>query len=85
MLRVLIKVQEVDCFACGGTRSAFNCCLIELLCAGNLDDELAKVLKEWREVATELGKDIKPTDLEQLRKVKQLLVALESKADTLRY
>lgn len=51
---------------------------------GRLDAELLAVTRRVSNVLRMLPKDITPVNLEELRRVKQLLVELESKADTLR-
>jgi len=57
----------------------------ELLCAtGRLDDELMAVTRRVSTVLRTLPKEVTPVNLEELRRVKQLLVELESKADLLR-
>ena len=52
--------------------------------AGRLDAELLAVTRRVSAVLRTLPKDITPVNLEELRRVKQVLVELESKADTLR-
>ena len=52
--------------------------------AGRLDAELLQVTRRVSAVLQTLPKDITPVNLEELRRVKQVLVELESKADTLR-
>ena len=52
--------------------------------AGRLDAELLAVSKRVSKVLQRLPRDITPVNLEELRRVKQTLVELESKADTLR-
>lgn len=52
--------------------------------AGRLDAELLAVSKRVGKVLQRLPRDITPVNLEELRRVKQSLVELESKADTLR-
>ena len=52
--------------------------------AGRLDQELLSVTKRVTQMLQMLPKDITPVNLEELRRVKQNLVELESKADTLR-
>lgn len=51
---------------------------------GKLDDHLMTVTKRVQTVLRALPKDVTPVNLEELRRVKQLLVELESKADMLR-
>ncbi len=52
--------------------------------AGRLDAELAAVSRRVSGVLLNLPRDITPVNLEELRRVKQCLVELESKADNLR-
>ncbi len=52
--------------------------------AGRLDAELVAVSKRVSNVLMNLPRDITPVNLEELRRVKQCLVELESKADNLR-
>lgn len=52
--------------------------------AGRLDDELMAVTRRVGQVLRTLPKEVTPVNLEELRRVKQLLVELESKADLLR-
>ena len=52
--------------------------------AGRLDDELMAVTRRVGSVLRTLPKEVTPVNLEELRRVKQLLVELESKADLLR-
>lgn len=52
---------------------------------GRLDAELVSVSKRVSNVLMNLPRDITPVNLEELRRVKQCLVELESKADNLRY
>lgn len=54
------------------------------LSAGRLEAELLSITKRVSDVLRMLPKDITPVNLEELRRVKQVLVELESKADTLR-
>jgi hypothetical protein len=51
---------------------------------GRLDDELMAVTLRVGSVLGTLPKEVTPVNLEELRRVKQLLVELESKADLLR-
>lgn len=51
---------------------------------GRLDAELVAVSKRVSNVLLNLPRDITPVNLEELRRVKQCLVELESKADNLR-
>ena len=51
---------------------------------GRLDAELVAVSKRVSNVLMNLPRDITPVNLEELRRVKQCLVELESKADNLR-
>ena len=51
---------------------------------GRLDAELTAVSKRVSRVLLNLPRDITPVNLEELRRVKQALVELESKADNLR-
>ena len=53
-------------------------------CAGRLDQELVAVTKRVTQMLQMLPRDITPVNLEELRRVKQNLVELESRADTLR-
>jgi hypothetical protein len=53
-------------------------------CTGRLDAELVAVSKRVSNVLMNLPRDITPVNLEELRRVKQCLVELESKADNLR-
>ena len=53
--------------------------------AGRLDAELTAVSRRVSKVLLNLPRDITPVNLEELRRVKQCLVELESKADNLRY
>lgn len=54
------------------------------LSTGRLEAELLSITKRVSDVLRMLPKDITPVNLEELRRVKQVLVELESKADTLR-
>ena len=51
--------------------------------AGRLDAELLAVTKRVTNVLQMLPKDITPINLEELRRVKQQLVELESKAENI--
>ena len=53
-------------------------------CAGLLDAEMDAVTKRMTGVLHKLPQNITPVNLEELRRVKQQLVELESKADNLR-
>ena len=59
-------------------KSVLICC-----CAGRLDAELLTVTKRVTNVLQMLPKDITPINLEELRRVKQQLVELESKAENI--
>ncbi len=52
---------------------------------GRLDVEMEAATKRMADVLDKLPKEITPVNLEELRRVKQALVELESKADQLRY
>ena len=52
--------------------------------AGRLDAELIAVSKRVSNVLINLPRNITPVNLEELRRVKQALVELESKADNYR-
>ena len=58
--------------------------VVALRSTGRLDAELLQVTRRVSAVLQTLPKDITPVNLEELRRVKQVLVELESKADTLR-
>lgn len=51
---------------------------------GRLDAEMSAVTDRVTALLTKLPGDINPVNLEELRRVKQALVELEDKADTLR-
>ncbi|CAL8467778.1 g7316 [Coccomyxa elongata] len=55
-----------------------------MVATGRLDAELVSVSKRVSNVLMNLPRDITPVNLEELRRVKQCLVELESKADNLR-
>ncbi|KAK9843496.1 hypothetical protein WJX81_005929, partial [Elliptochloris bilobata] len=55
-----------------------------VVATGRLDAELLAVSRRVSKVLQRLPRDITPVNLEELRRVKQTLVELESKADTLR-
>ncbi|CAK0763203.1 hypothetical protein CVIRNUC_003034 [Coccomyxa viridis] len=55
-----------------------------MVATGRLDAELTAVSKRVSRVLLNLPRDITPVNLEELRRVKQALVELESKADNLR-
>lgn len=52
-------------------------------CAGRLDAELLSVTKRVTNVLQMLPKNITPVNLEELRRVKQQLVELESRAENI--
>lgn len=55
-----------------------------MVATGSLDSDLVKVSRQLQSVLAKLPLFINPKNLEELRKVKSLLVELESRADTLR-
>lgn len=67
------------CCSCIGIRHLTWVCA-----AGRLDAELTAVSRRVSGVLLNLPRDITPVNLEELRRVKQCLVELESKADNLR-
>lgn len=52
--------------------------------AGRIEAEMKSVTKRVNDLWTKLPGEINPANLEELRRVKQALVELEPKADTLR-
>ena len=53
--------------------------------AGKLDAELAAATRRVSSMLQKLPREITPVNLEELRRVKQLLVELESKAENMRW
>eukprot|EP00878_Enallax_costatus_P009886 GHUV01010323.1.p1 GENE.GHUV01010323.1~~GHUV01010323.1.p1 ORF type:complete len:671 (+),score=155.93 GHUV01010323.1:200-2212(+) len=55
-----------------------------MVATGRLDAEVLSVTRRVGELLQKLPRDINPVNLEELRRIKQTLVELENKADTLR-
>ncbi len=75
----LAEAWEGNVFADSDTRTWHA-----LLSPGRLDAEMDTATRRMSAVLDKLPREINPVNLEELRRVKQALVELESKADQLR-